>query len=337
MSTCPVCESREFVTAVTAARIEQEYRERERFVEERLVRSPEPDELKDLTDFFHQGKADIRACAGCGLLVRNEYEPAPARTYSDDEYDTNVMEHLYPRYLGAFRAKAEPYRNLLRPGAHVLEVGSHYGAFLQTAGEWGWLATGVDVGKDTARFARSKGFTVKTCDLLDCGFGKESFDGIFIWNCFDQIADPKPLVAECRRLLRPGGLLVIRTPNGLFYTMCQSILAATGMQRESKPAEFVMEAMAYNNLLGFPYLHGHSQSTLQRLVEPAGFRSEGMLNSELLTLPLPENPDWVEAEERMISEETRMLAHSLLADRSGVLTGPWIEVWFRSEREPLHR
>ena len=240
------------------------------------------------------------------------------------------MEHLYPRYLEAFRAKSRPYRDLLRPGARILEVGSHYGAFLQAAKEWGWEAIGVDVGKDTTRFARSKGFAVKSCELPDCDFDKQSFEGIFIWNCFDQISQPGPIVAECRRLLKPGGLLVIRTPNGLFYTMCQAVLARDDARPES--IEFVTEAMGYNNLLGFPYLYGYSLTTLQRLLEPAGFRSEGMLNSELLTLPLPENPRWVEEEERTINDETRMLAHSVLAGRSGVLAGPWIEVWFRLER-----
>jgi SAM-dependent methyltransferase len=296
-----------------------------------LVREPDPDELKDLTDFFHQGEADILSCAACGLLVRKEHEPPPAHNYSEDEYDAGVMERLYPRYLAAFRAKAEPFRALLAPGARVLEVGSHYGAFLQTAVEWGWMATGIDVGKDTARFARSKGFTVKSCELADCRFDAQSFDGIFIWNCFDQIAEPKPVVAECRRVLRPGGLLVIRTPNGLFYAMCQAALKSNGAGAKANSLEFVVEAMGYNNLLGFPYLYGYSQATLERLVEPAGFRLEGMLNSELLTLPLPENPHWVDQEEKIISEETRMLAHSVLAGRSGVLAGPWVEIWFRSE------
>lgn len=313
-------------------RVELECRERERFVQERLIRQPEPDELKDLTDFFHQGAAEIRACTGCGLLVRCENRAAAEHTYANDAYDVRVVEHLYPRYLAAFRAKKKPYAGLLGPGARVLEVGSHYGAFLQTAQEWGWKAIGIDVGQDTARFARSKGLTVISCELPDCALDSQSFDGIFIWNCFDQIAEPKPLVNECRRLLRPGGVLVIRTPNGLFYMMCQSIFSNRGRNTDSKTAEFVMEAMAYNNLLGFPYLYGHSAATIRRLLEPAGFRSEGMLNSELLMLPLPDNPAWVEAEERTINEEIRMLAHSVLASRAGVLAGPWIEVWFRPSR-----
>ncbi|MGH9618672.1 MAG: class I SAM-dependent methyltransferase [Bryobacteraceae bacterium] len=79
---------------------------------------------------------------------------------------------------------------LLGAGARVAEIGSHYGAFLQTAKDWCWRAEGVDIGKDTSRFARWKGFRVHTREIRDCGFDSGSFDGVFIWNCFDQIADP---------------------------------------------------------------------------------------------------------------------------------------------------
>ena len=89
--------------------------------------------------------------------------------------------------------------------------------------------------------------------------------------------------------------------------------------------------MGYNNLLGFPYLYGHSAATLDRLVKPFGFQLEGTLNSELITLPLPENPEWVEREEHRMNAEMRMLSHSVLANHDDVLTGPWIEVWFRSQ------
>jgi SAM-dependent methyltransferase len=314
---------------VPSGKIDAECLERERFVMARLARPASPNELKDLTDFFHQGAADILRCMDCQLLVRDERESPAAETYSDDEYDPSVMEQLYPRYLEAFRRKAEPYRALLPGNAKVLEIGSHYGAFLQTAQEWGWCAEGIDVGKDTSRFARSKGFTVHGKEIGQCGFRDRSFDAIFIWNCFEQIADPKPSLDECRRVLKPDGLLTVRTPNGLFYALCEALL--TEQEPGSGAAEFLLEAMGYNNLLGFPYLYGYSGATLERLIKQFGFRCNGMLNSELITLPLPENPDWVEKEERAITDEVRMLAQSVLANREGTLAGPWIEAWFRSE------
>lgn len=222
---------------------------RECFVNQRLPRLPVDGVLKDLTQFFHNGQADILLCAGCALLVRKEYEAPPSETYSDESYDPASVERVYPRYLRAFHAKEEPYRKLLAPGARVLEIGSHYGAFLQTAQEWGWHAEGVDIGKDTSRFVRSKGFFVHTQEIRDCGFDGGSFDGVFIWNCFEQIAAPKPVLLESRRILEPGGLLALRTPNGLFYRLCESLLANEGLERDK--ADFLKEAMAYNNLLGF--------------------------------------------------------------------------------------
>lgn len=312
---------------VPAIEIEEECRQRERFVNKRLARPASPNELKDLTTFFHQARADILACKCCNLLFRHEQESPPAPAYSEDGYDTRVMDRLYPQYLQAFRRKERPFRELLPKTARVLEVGSHYGAFLQTAQEWGWRAEGVDVGKDTTRFARSKGFTVHNCELPECRFAPSSADAIFIWNCFEQIPDPKPLLAECRRVLKSNGLLAVRTPNGLFYKTCHVLLAQS---LEAEAEEFLNDAMGYNNLLGFPYLYGHSVFTLDALIEPFGFRREGMLNSEILTFPLPDNPEWVDREERAINDEVRILANSVLANREGVLTGPWIELWFRS-------
>ncbi len=329
MPICPVCSGASFEVIAGVERLREECQIRESFVRQRLTREVKAEELKDLTDFFHGEAAHLVECNTCRLLVRKEHEAPPAEEYSKDEYDPAAMERVYPQYVNAFRAKEGTYRNLLRPGARVLEVGSHYGAFLQTAEEWGWQAEGVDVGEDTTRFARSKGFRVHQGSLKDCGFDEASFDAVCIWNCFEQIDDPRPLLAASRRIVKQGALLTVRTPSGLFYSVCQKLLRDSDLQQDVK--EFLLEAMAYNNLLGFPYLYGHSPATLVRLIKPFGFREAGFVNSELLTLPLPQYPDWVAQEERTINEETRLLANSILADGSGAFSGPWIEVWFRAE------
>jgi SAM-dependent methyltransferase len=328
MPSCPVCAGTAFRVVADVQRLREECKIRNRFVARRLTRPADANELKDLTDFFHTEQADLLACETCGLLVRDEHEPPPAQQYSEDEYDASVMEHQYPDYVEAFRKKENPYRDLLPRGARVVEVGSHYGAFLKVAAEWGWQAEGVDPGKDTSRFARSKGLTVHVATLETCRFAPAAFDAIFIWNCFEQIDDPKPTLAECRRILKQGGMLTVRTPDGLFYTICEKLLCAPDVKPEAK--DFLLRAMGYNNLLGFPYLYGYSRATLERLISPHGFHLGGVLSSELITFPLPENPGWVEQEEREISSELRMLANSVLRDRAGTSTGPWVEAWFRA-------
>jgi len=329
MSVCLICSGTAFARLASSERLDEECRIRGSFVRQRLSHPVSPAESKDLTDFFHAEKAHIDECETCSLLIRSEDERPPAGEYSADEYDPEVIEREYPEYVAAFRRKEVPYRRLLAAGARVLEVGSHYGAFLQVAAEWGWRAEGVDVGKDTTSFASSKGFAVQRVELQDAPFPDEAFDAIFIWNCFEQIEEPQPVLQACVRLLRPGGLLTVRTPNGLFYSICQSLLRDANLNSETQ--QFIIDAMGYNNLLGFPYLYGHNRATLQRFIEPYGFRVEGFLNSELLTLPVPDKSRAVKEEERTINTEIRMLANFIIADNAGVLTGPWIEVWFRRQ------
>lgn len=326
MPVCPICDGRSFATTATCQQLQEECRIREGFVKERLKRPPHSEELKDLTDFFHNERADLLECRTCTLLLRRAHEKPAAEEYSEDEYNPELMERLYPRYVQAFRAKEKDYRGLLPGDAKVLEVGSHYGAFLQTAAEWGWHAEGVDVGKDTSRFAKSKGFAVHVAALDEMSFASEIFDGVFIWNCFEQIEQPQSTLSAARRILKPGGLLVVRTPNGLFYALCRKLLEDPGLYEGAKT--FLLDVLGYNNLLGFPYLYGHNRDTLERLIEPFSFRFSRILNSELLTLPLPEDVPWVEAEERAINTEMRLVANSIIADTAGTATGPWIEVQF---------
>jgi len=205
MSSCPVCTANSFSTIVSAELLREECRMREKFVQKRLTRPATDEELKDLTNFFHGETAHMEECTNCGLLVRREHDAPPAEDYSNDEYDPQAIENVYPQYLEAFRAKQNTYRGLLQSGARVVEVGSHYGAFLQTATEWGWEAEGVDVGDDTSRFAKSKGFTVHHAALDECRFATGTFAAVFIWNCYEQMDDPKPTLAEARRLLNAGG------------------------------------------------------------------------------------------------------------------------------------
>lgn len=323
---CPNCASERFQKILPAGRIHREALYRERFVLERFNRKPKRQELKDLTEFTHDEDAALLACSDCGVFVRDELIQEAATKYEEDTYDEAHIDLLLPRYVQAFRDKKEPYRKLLAPGSKVLEIGSHYGAFLQVAIEWGWHPAGVDIGKDTSRYAKSKGYLVFDKELEDCALPGGIFDGVFVWNCFEQVPAPHTLLREIRRILKRDGLLVVRTPNAIFYELCEAML-----QDGNGTHEIALSAMAYNNLLAFPYLYGYNSVNLNQLVSSEGFRLEGMLNSELLTLPLPEVPDWVAEEQRTVSARIDRMNREAVNRTPGLLTGPWMELYYRAE------
>lgn len=310
--TCPVCASELLALPRSAEWIGQESEDRESFVAERLGYRPTRPESMDLTEFMHGGPAILLSCPTCGLLFRREGQHPQ---YQDDVYDPALMRHLFPGYLRAFERKKSQYRNLLRQGAEVIEIGSHTGAFLQAAEEWGWRPTGLDIGKSTSEFARRQGFQVKRLPIEDYAPRLKKPDAIFIWNCFEQLEDPSIALNRSHQLLDPHGLLVLRVPNADFYRVHRRQFAARHSARARR-------WLGYNNLLGFPYLHGYSVRSLHQLLRRHQFEPIARYDSSLLTPPYPEMPEWVKKEWR----DAR-----LQGEHPSAAGGPWIEVLSRRQ------
>ena len=99
---------------VSSESVAEECRSRERFVKQRLSRPASSGELKDLTEFFHQEKAEILACSGCSLLMGRELEPRADQTYSEEDYSPEAMEHLFPQYVRRSAKSGSPTRIYFR-------------------------------------------------------------------------------------------------------------------------------------------------------------------------------------------------------------------------------
>jgi SAM-dependent methyltransferase len=222
------------------------------------------------------------------------------------------MAQVYPRYVQAFRNKEKAYRELLRPNADVVELGPHLGAFLQVAEEWNWNPIGIDVGKDTTEFMRQSGLTVVNGTIDDARLKDGSQDAILIWNCFEQLEEPMETLRTAHRVLRPHGLLTVRVPNVAFYQ------ALRGRAKK---------VLAYNNLLGFPYLYGYTLDTLNRLLARAGFDHVRGFNSELVTMPFADLTEPVINEQHRVSQQA--------AEVSNHIQGPWIEGVYRRVERPV--
>jgi SAM-dependent methyltransferase len=298
--TCPACGGTVLAPRFSPRQIGKEIELRESFVRERFDYRPEPAELMDLTEFMHGGMGRLLACARCGLTVRDE---ATRAHYEDDLYDLELLDHLYPRYRKAFQRKETQYRPLLPPRADVVEIASHLGAFLETAEEWDWRPTGLDIGEYTTRFARSRGLTVQRKPVEDFRLRLGRADAVFLWNCFEQLEDPASTLREAHRLLKPNGLVIVRVPNVAYYQHWRRKLWQ-GHFHEA------LEKLGYNNLLGFPYLYGYTPEALSRILRRNGFQPLQKFGSSLIVTPFPDPKPQVRAEWRSVRQ----------------VAGPWIEM-----------
>lgn len=108
--------------------------------------------------------------------------------------------------FGAFYLQAHP-------SARLLEVGCGGGYMLSAMQQLGWQTDGVDFDPVAVQNAKAKGLNVYQGDLVQQQFPASSYDAVVTSHVIEHVYDPLAMLQESYRLLKPGGKLVIVTPN----------------------------------------------------------------------------------------------------------------------------
>lgn len=100
----------------------------------------------------------------------------------------------------------------------LLEIGCGKGHLLALMSRWGWACEGLDFDDTAVGNARQKGLKVVLGDLESQRYPEGKFDAILSSHVIEHVMDPKALVTECLRVLRPGGRCIVVTPNVLAWS-----------------------------------------------------------------------------------------------------------------------
>lgn len=131
-------------------------------------------------------------------------------------------------------------RVLVRAGERLLEIGCGEGANLHHLREAGAVRFGVDYSGARTAFARraTDAHTV-TADATRLPFVDGAFDAVLIRDVLHHIGDVDGVLAEARRVLKPGGRLTLLEPNRAspFILMQAALIPAErGVLRSTAPA-----------------------------------------------------------------------------------------------------
>ena len=105
------------------------------------------------------------------------------------------------------------YLHDLTPG-RLLDVGCGDGVYLNRMRQRGWKVEGIDFDQKAVKNAKIRfGLELRCGDLAEAKFPDNSFDAITMSHVIEHVPNPVEFLKEARRVLKPGGRVVILTPN----------------------------------------------------------------------------------------------------------------------------
>jgi 2-polyprenyl-3-methyl-5-hydroxy-6-metoxy-1,4-benzoquinol methylase len=123
-----------------------------------------------------------------------------------------VVPVLFPGRGLAFDTSVR-HLPLPAPGARLLDVGCGSGAFLVYARTLGWSVMGLEIDGVAAARAAAAGLEVIGSPLEQAGLPASHFDAVTLNHVIEHLHDAAAALREVFRVLRPGGMLWVATPN----------------------------------------------------------------------------------------------------------------------------
>lgn len=238
---------------------------------------------------FDWGNNPVMKCEKCGLVFRkiavelSEEELFRfAETMGDKSKGTTFRNASYGEddskvisWRSFFNEKAlERFKTC--EGRKLIDIGSATGVFLDIAGKNGWKPIGIEPSENFASHAREVfELPVFTKTLEEANLPSNEFDVATMWDVIEHLKNPAQTVAEAFRILKPGGMLFVYTPNH-----DSSITHISHLLYRLSLRKFPLERLLYPVV----HLYFFTPKTLSYLLLRCGFNIErvgsGSLRSE---------------------------------------------------------
>jgi 2-polyprenyl-6-hydroxyphenyl methylase/3-demethylubiquinone-9 3-methyltransferase len=109
---------------------------------------------------------------------------------------------------------------VLSPGAHILDIAGAQGNFSLALAEKGYKVTWNDLRADLVEYVRMKQesgiINFAPGNAFDLKF-PELFDAVLITEVIEHVAHPDQFLEKVASLVKPGGYIVMTTPNGAYF------------------------------------------------------------------------------------------------------------------------
>jgi len=232
---------------------------------------------------------DLVRCP-CGMVY---VDPRPdgetiRRMYDDLEYYSEgytcgvqtdgYFERREDYFADNDRKIARIERETGRKGGDLFELGAAGGFFLEAARRRGWKVKGVEISPPAAEYAREEfGLDIHLGRLESAPYEPASFDVAVAEHVIEHTTRPDDVLLRLRRLLRPGGHLVVVVPSYVNSVFFRSISLLHRRVPRRALGDRLWRILKFEpelggEGLGYPYhILEFDRKSLSRLIEEAGF------------------------------------------------------------------
>ena len=144
---------------------------------------------------------------------------------------------------------------------HVLDVGCSSGYLARPLARRGCTVVGIERDPEAADAARDvcEDVLVGDVETMDLPFAPESFDAVLCGDLIEHLRAPDRFLARVRPYIRPGGRLVLSTPNVANWSVRLGLLGGRWRYTE-------------RGILDRTHLHLFTRATLVEALTQAGYR-----------------------------------------------------------------
>ena len=172
----------------------------------------------NLPTLFTKNECEVARCTKCSLVQITSIpsQEAIEAIYAESYFDRG-------KYVLDAAAKREQSRRLhwmeksgLKEGAKVLDAGCATGDFIETCKDK-YDIWGLDISEHAINIAKER--FPEIANKLSAGRVEDQdypdgfFDAIVLWDVLEHLPDPLAVINSLARILKPGGIISLSTPN----------------------------------------------------------------------------------------------------------------------------
>lgn len=170
----------------------------------------------DASPFHREAGFTMVRCLRCDFRYVNPRPPPAHRANHHHDYlpaDPGAIDAWGDMMAPVIKRSVALVAGECPPPARVCDVGCGYGFFLEALRARGYAAAGCEVGAPGLAECARRGLEVRATLLEDADWPAAHFDVVSAFYVIEHVFDPRAFLQACHRLLRPGGLLVLRWPH----------------------------------------------------------------------------------------------------------------------------